>query len=68
MRLWIERVDNRLLRVESDIKEIYDRIVLLEQKPTLQTSELQELEVRVERMADWMRQVIKKTGISFPKL
>lgn len=32
LRSWIERIDSRLMGVESDIKEVYDQIVALEKK------------------------------------
>ncbi len=69
MKEWLERIDSRILGIESDIKEIYDRIVALEQKgPYLTRKEAKELEQKLIRMFDWAKKVSQKTGIALPKL
>lgn len=68
MRQWMEHIDNRLMGVESDIKEIYDRIVALEKKaPNLTSSEQAELSQKFESMLKWAQLVSKKTGVALPK-
>lgn len=68
MREWMERIDNHLLGVESDIKEIYDRIVALEKKaPNLTKSEQVELSHKFESMLEWAKLVSEKTGVALPK-
>lgn len=69
MREWMVKIDNRLTGIESDIKEIYDRIVVLESKKTsLSQNDKQELELQMAALFDWARQVSKQTGITLPKL
>lgn len=69
MREWLERIDNRLLGVESDIKEVYDRLVVLEKRaPHLTKAEYQELEHKMDKLLEWAGQVSRKTGIRLPKL
>ncbi len=54
---------------ENDIKEIYDRIVVLEAKGNaLSKNDKQELEHQLAALFDWAKQVSKKTGIGLPKL
>lgn len=70
MRQWIERVDNRLLGVESDIKEIYDRIVALEklhEARGLEQAERDELRDKFDALTDWAKKVSKATGVPLPK-
>lgn len=70
MREWIERIDNRLGGIESDIKEIYDRIVVLEKKDKdqLTIQDKQELERQIAALFAWAKKVSKQTGIPLPKL
>lgn len=70
MRDWLERIDNRLYGIESDIKEIYDRIVALEQKSEqgLTPAEQRELSKKFEHMLIWAQKVSKATGVPLPKL
>lgn len=71
MREWIESVDRRLLGVESDIKEIYDRIVALEktyEARGLRKDEQAELKERLDALTKWAQNVSKATGVPLPKL
>ena len=70
MRDWLERIDNRLYGIESDIKEIYDRIVALEQKSEqgLTPAEQRELSKKFEHMLIWAQKVSKATGVPLPRL
>lgn len=68
MREWLQRIDNHVLGIESDIKDIYDRIVVLEQKaPQLSAREQRELATKLEAMISWAQEVSQKTGIPLPK-
>ena len=68
-REWLEKIDNRLTGVESDIKEIYDRIVVLEKKaPQLTLKDKRELERKLAALIKWAKLVSKQTGISLPKI
>ncbi len=65
----MEYVDRYILGVESDIKEIYDRIVALEKKaPDLTSKEQLELGRKFEGLLDWAKLVSEKTGVALPKL
>lgn len=69
MRVWLESIENHILGIESDIKEIYDQIVILEQKaPYLTRNEHQELAAKLEVMITWAQKVSQKTGIPLPKI
>ena len=69
MREWLERIDARLGGVESDIAEIYDRIVVLEKKyPKVTKTELKELENKLARIIDWAKIVSVETGVPLPKI
>lgn len=69
MRAWMERIENRLMGVESDVKEIYDRIVALEKKaPDLTRKEQTELSRKFVSLLDWAKLVSEKTGVALPKL
>jgi septal ring factor EnvC (AmiA/AmiB activator) len=69
IRELLGEIDSRILGIESDIKEIYDRIVALEKKgSTLTPREVKELIIKVDHMADWAKKVSQKTGIALPKL
>lgn len=69
MRTWLERIDNRLLGIESDITEIYGRIVALEAKgSSLTKKDKQELERQIAALFKWAKQVSKQTGIALPRL
>ncbi len=69
MRDWLERIDSRLSGVESDIKEIYDRIVVLEKRfPDLKEQEVRELEEKLAVIITWAQEVSRKTGVVLPKL
>ena len=69
LREWIESIDNRVMGIESDIKEIYDRIVTLENKSArLTKSEAAELSDKFEKLIDWAHEVSRRTGVALPKL
>lgn len=69
MKAWMERIDGRILGIESDIKEIYDRIVALEKKsPELTRKEQAELSRKLAVLFDWAKAVSEKTGVALPKL
>lgn len=70
MREWIERVDSRLSGIESDVAEIYDRIVVLEKKgkKNLTQKDITELENQFAALFDWAKKVSKHTGVALPKL
>lgn len=69
MREWMIKIDNRLTGIESDIEEIYDRIVILEAKgQTLTTKDKEELERQLTALFQWAKEVSKQTGIALPKL
>lgn len=69
MREWIESIDNRLGGLESDIAEIYDRIVVLEAKGAKRTkADLEELQTKLDRLIGWATKVSKQTGVALPKL
>lgn len=69
MSEWLERIDNRILGIETDIKEIYDRIIALEKKaPHLTRSEHEELAAKLEAVIAWAQNVSQKTGVPLPKL
>lgn len=69
MREWLERIDNRFVGFETDIKEIYDRIIVLEERSAqLTPNEYQELETKLEAMIAWAQKVSQKTGVPLPKL
>lgn len=66
---WMERLDNRLSGVESDIKEIYDRLVALEKKaPNLTKADVKEMQDKFEVLFKWAKQVSAKTGVALPKV
>lgn len=69
MKAWMERIDGRIMGIESDIKEIYDRIVVLEKKaPELTGKEQAELSRKLTVLFDWAKAVSEKTGVALPKL
>ncbi len=69
MRELLGQIDSRILGIESDIKEIYDRIVALEAKnSSITANEVRELKYEVNRMKQWAKLVGQKTGIALPKL
>ena len=66
---WMERLDSRVMGVESDIKEIYDRLVALEKKaPNLTKADTQEMQDKFEVLFKWAEQVSAKTGVALPKM
>lgn len=69
MREWLERVESRVIGIESDIKEIYDRLVILEEKyPNVTANEMKELEHKLDMMIKWAQKISKKTGVPLPKM
>lgn len=64
----VEGIDNRLLGVESDIREIYDHIVALEKKTALNADEQKELKKQFELLVSWAKKVSEKTGVPLPKI
>ena len=70
MREWIESIDSRLSGIESDIAEIYDRIVALEKKSDqgLTKQDKKELEQKINDLLHWAKEVSKKTGVPLPKV
>jgi predicted nucleic acid-binding Zn-ribbon protein len=69
MHLQLEGIDSKVLGLENDIKEVYDRIVVLEKRlPHITTEEYRELEQKLDTMIAWARKVSNKTGVPLPKL
>lgn len=69
MREWMERIDSRLMGVESDIKEIYDKIVAIDNKfPNVTEKDILELSKNFEIIIDWAKEVSKKTGVPLPHI
>ncbi len=64
----VEAIDSRLMGVESDVREIYDRIVVLEKKTSLSVNEQKELQRQLERLLSWAKKVSEKTGVPLPKI
>lgn len=66
---WMTRIENRLMGVESDIKEIYDRLVILEKKfPNISEKEFREVETKLDKMIKWATEVSRRSNIPMPKL
>ena len=69
MREWMDRIDNRLMGVESDIKEIYDRLLALEKKfPNVTDAEVREVERKLAIVIDWAKEVSKQYKVPMPKI
>lgn len=71
IRQLLESIDNRLMGVESDITEIYDRIVALEEKHRLlglTLADKRNLAAEFDRFMEWAQVVSKETGVPLPKI
>ena len=69
MRQWLENIDNSVLGINSDIKEIYDRLLLLEKRGRqLSPEELREVENKLATIMQWAKKVSAVTGVSLPKM
>lgn len=67
--IWLEKIDRRLGGVKSDIKEIYDRIVMLEKNANnLTSADKEDLARQLTALIKWAKQVSKSTGIELPKI
>jgi hypothetical protein len=65
----MERIDSRLMGVESDIKEIYDKIVAIDNKfPNVTEKDILELTKNFEIIIGWAKEVSKKTGVPLPRI
>jgi chromosome segregation ATPase len=65
-REWLERIDNSVKGLSSDIVEIYDRIVVLEQQVPLTQKAQQELQQHFNHLFQWAKIVAQKTGVKLP--
>jgi archaellum component FlaC len=69
LRHWVERIDGRLQGVESDVKEIYDRLLVIEKRlPNITEAEIREIQHKLEIITDWAKTVSKRYGVPLPKL
>jgi septal ring factor EnvC (AmiA/AmiB activator) len=64
----VSRIDSRFLGVEADIKEIYDKIVILGQKQDRSLADNKELERKLAELINWAKEVSRQTGIPLPKI
>ncbi len=68
MRDWLERLDYALGGINSDIAEVYDRILVLEKQAPLTARAQKELQDNLGQLFTWAKLVSRKTGVKLPKV